>query len=69
MTKQELNELLQQEKIERFIDQLEYWGDLTDNKKENEELKNKIEKIKNILENTERKDIIWIKKHWAITDG
>ncbi len=63
MTKQELNELLQQEKIERFIDQLEYLGDLTDLKKENEELKNKIEKIKNILENTERKDIIWIKKH------
>lgn len=65
MTKkeQELNELLQQEKIERFIDQLEYWSDLTDLKKENEELKNKIEKIKNILENTERKDIIWIKKH------
>ena len=63
MTKQELNELLQQEKIERFIDQLEYWGDLTDIKKENDELKNKIEKIKNILENTERKDIIWIKKH------
>lgn len=65
MTKkeQELNGLLQQEKIERFIDQLEYWSDLTDIKKENEELKNKIEKIKNILENTERKDIIWIKKH------
>lgn len=63
MTKQELNELLQQEKIERFIDQLEYWSDLTDLKKENEELKNKLKKIKNILENTERKDIIWIKKH------
>jgi len=44
---QELNELLQQEKIERFIDQLEYWGDLTDLKKENEKLENKLEKIKN----------------------
>ncbi len=51
MTKkeQELNELLQQEKIERFIDQLDYWGDLAEVKKENEELKNKLEKIKNIL--------------------
>lgn len=50
MTKkeQELNELLQQEKIERFIDQLDYWSDLTEVKKENEELKNKLEKIKNI---------------------
>lgn len=51
MTKkeQELNELLQQEKVERFIDQLEYWGDLTDLKKENAKLENKLEKIKNIL--------------------
>lgn len=49
-TEEKLKEQLRQEHIERYIDQLDYWADLTALKKENKKLSNKLNEIKKILE-------------------